>query len=184
MPLSCHLLAESTCLSKGVAHILKDWKTAILLLLVRCSCVEQKVCWRSDLEWLCLGFQRNLLWVLGFCMVAELWEASVTRPLTWWHVWVIFTAGGESFWTPCLIAYWLAKGCNSCLSVWLDKCKHILKDVSEYQRGCIAPAWETASTFACLWELQYIGLIWKSGIFYMQLKRLWEPGFFLVFCTR
>ena len=35
-------------------------------LVGSCSCVEQKVCWRSDLGWLCLGVQRNLFWVLCF----------------------------------------------------------------------------------------------------------------------
>ena len=37
-------------------------------LVGSCSCVEQKVCWRSDLGWLCLGVQRNLFWVLCFRM--------------------------------------------------------------------------------------------------------------------
>ena len=40
-------------------------------LVGSCSCVEQKVCWRSDLGWLCLGVQRNLFWVLCFRIVGN-----------------------------------------------------------------------------------------------------------------
>ena len=55
--------------------------------------------------------------------------------------------------------------------------------ISEYQCGCIAPALETASLLLVFEGINVSSImeVWHN---YIQLKRLWEPGFSIVFCTR
>ena len=60
----CHKSWEQTSNARSSIYLKTERQPSSLV--GSCSCVEQKVCWRSDLEWLCLGVQRNLFWVLCF----------------------------------------------------------------------------------------------------------------------